>query len=480
MELILSRVEAISLKQAEISLNQKEAALNQKEAALNQKEATLKQDEKLNSIERFVVATGLLLPSESPSVLGANVLKKSQAHGGIGLPLFCNTLTGPPILPQGRMPDFREKKEVDFVAFITPFLIPCFPPGFVVVNSENHKWIDVKSGNKNNDLKPDVIGCHPAFYSAETHDDEIDRDYSPKFGIIPHTCLYGSVFVGAAKLMATPTALGELLLYLEWIGFHSGREARGLLLSVHECQLVEVERKVVTRFCRVPWSAAGSLGFVQDFFASYDIPMAHTIDACCKEMKVDVAEGRSFLGRGGSGAVFKVKRGRDSLALKIVVNTAEKPDAVDELEREFECSRNPSLADLFIPGVSFLSLGTSAGLLLNEAAALTAKRSTEGIVDIIFRRLYDLHVMGFTHGDPRLANFVWCVRSGWKWIDLRESSSSSLSADVARDVKLLVESIISPKPLSSLAGIDSAIRLYSSKPTVDTMTGVITIVKSLE
>ena len=402
------------------------------------------------------------------------MLAKARVDGAIGLSQFHIAPGRPSIVPVGQMSHFKGN-ESDLVAFMTPFLGPCFPPSCVIVNSEHFKWLDVESGDKNNDLKPDFEACHPAFYSSASHEDSIARDYVPLFGTISHTCLYGSVFVGAAKVSTTPTALGELLIYLEWICHHSKREALGMLVTKQECQLLQVERKVVTRFCRVPWEEAGSLEFVQRFFSSYDIPIARTLDACCVEMKVEVVEGGSFLGRGGSGVVFKVKTGRDFQALKIVVNTADKPNVVQELEREFQASKNTTLGGLVIPGVSFFALPdqTSAGLLLAEAAIETANRSTSNIVDVIFHKLFEMHSRGVTHGDPRLANFVRCARSGWKWIDLRESRTTLLSSDFALDVKLLIENVIYPKTLSSLEDIDIAIRRYSHSPTSDFMKAIV-------
>ena len=454
----------MSLKQEQMSLKQEEA-----NAAF-----ALKQEESNAAIQRLAASHTLSPPSQSPAVLGDKVLAKARRDGGIGLPQFHVSLGRPSIVPVGSMSHFKGK-ESDLVALMTPFLGPCFPPSCVIVNSEHFKWLDVESGDKNNDLKPDFEACHPAFYSSASHEDSIARDYVPLFGTISHPCLYGSVFAGAAKVSATPTALGELLTYLEWICYHSKRESLGMLVTKQECQLLQVERKVVTRFCRVPWEEAGSLEFVQGFFSSYDIPIARTLDSCCVQMEVEVVEGGSFLGRGGSGVVFKVKKGRDFQALKIVVNTADKPNAVQELEREFEASTNVTLDGLVIPAVSFFALPdhTSAGLLLAEAAMETANRSTPNIVDIIFRKLFELHSRGVTHGDPRLPNFVRCARSGWKWIDLRESATSTLSADFARDVKLLIENVIHPRTLSSLEDIEIAIRLYSSSPTSESMNAIV-------
>jgi hypothetical protein len=457
---------------------QEEFGIKQEEARRAQEEA---QEEARLNFQRIAASSAVSPPNQSPAVLGKKILTKAEYDGGgIGLKQFRVAIGRPPIIPTDKLATFKGKLESELVAFLTPFLGPCFPSSCVIVNSETCKWIDVESGLQTHNLKPDFEACHPAFYYSAVREDLVAREFVPRFGTIPHPCLYGSVFIGAAKIDTTPAALGELVVYLEWMCHHSKREALGMFVSLRECQLLRIERKVTTRFCRVPWDEAGSLDFVRDFFSSYDIPLASTIDACCAEMNVEVVEGSSFLGRGGSGVVFKVKSGRDFLALKVVFNTDENPNAVYELRREFEASKKSELRDLVIPGVSFFSFPhcNSAGLLLAEAAVETAALSTPGIVEIIFGKLYDLHRSGFTHGDPRLPNFVRSSRLGWKWIDLRESSGSPFEADLARDVRLLLSSVVYPKQISSLEGISQAIESYSSAPTADSMKVIIDIVQS--
>ena len=468
--------------QLEFGIKQEEARRAQEEtlekARLAQEEA---QEESRLAFQRLAASSAVSPPNQSPAVLGGRVLLKAKEDGGgIGLKQFHVAVGRPPIIPTDKLATFKGTLESELVAFLTPFLGPCFPSSCVIVNSETCNWIDVESGLPKHNLKPDFEACHPAFYCSAVREDLVAREFVPRFGTIPHPCLYGSVFVGAAKLATTAGALGELVVYLEWMCHHSKREALGMFASLGECQLLRIERKVTTRFCRVPWDAAGSLDFVRDFFSSYDIPLASTIDACCAEMGVEVVEGASFLGRGGSGVVFKVKSGQDFLALKVVFNTDENPNAVHELKREFEASRKIELRELVIPGVSFFSLPdcNSAGLLLAEAAVETATLSIPGIVKTIFGKLLDLHRSGFTHGDPRLPNFVRSSRLGWKWIDLRESSGSPFEADVARDVRLLLSSAVYPKRISSLEGISQAIERYSSAPTADSMKVIIDIVQS--
>lgn len=483
------QIEKLMAKQEEFGIKQEEGRRALEEARRAQEDAQVEarraqeeaQVEARLNFQRLAASSALSPPNQSPAVLGGKVIRKAiEDGGGIGLKQFEVAVGRPPIIPTDKMAAFTGTLESELVAFLTPFLGPCFPSSCVIVNSETCNWIDVESGLPKHNLKPDFEACHPAFYRSAIRKDLVPREFVPRFGTIPHPCLYGSVFVGAAKVATTATALGELVVYLEWMCHHSKREALGMFASLKECQLLRIERKVTTRFCRVPWDAAGSLDFVRDFFSSYDIPLASTIDACCAEMNVEVVEGSSFLGRGGSGVVFKVKSGRDFLALKVVLNTDENVNAVYDLRREFEASKKPELHDLVIPGVSFFSLPdcNSAGLLLAEAAVETATLSIPGIVEIIFGKLFDLHKSGFTHGDPRLPNFVRSSRLGWKWIDLRESSGSPFEADVARDVRLLINSVVYPKLVSSLEGISQAIENYSSAPTAESMKVITDIVQS--
>ena len=57
-----------------------------------------------------------------------------------------------------------------------------------------------------------------------------------------------------------------------------------------------------------------------NFISNKKSPWISRLENACTLLKVDVVEGEAFLGCGGTGRVFKVKRGDDVLALKIVEN----------------------------------------------------------------------------------------------------------------------------------------------------------------
>jgi hypothetical protein len=202
-----------------------------------------------------------------------------------------------------------------FDVFMTPHLSRLFPRR-ALVNSENFPWLQTLSNDRSLDQKPDFFLCPASFYSprtpntATTLGGTLDAERKAvggdfRFGVLADWRLRDAVCVFESKLKLTAKALGEVLIYHEWLGCSS---RRAMLFDKTAFWLVESQGRVVTRFVEGAWTTLGSVDCIQEFF-----PLSpwDQIETVCEMLGVSFSDpltsGRSsFLGAGGSGRVVRV------------------------------------------------------------------------------------------------------------------------------------------------------------------------------
>ena len=187
-------------------------------------------------------------------------------------------------------------------------------------------------------------------------------------------------------------------------------------------------------------------------------------------MDVTLTKYDSFLGRGAFGCVFKVIRDEQVFALKIVQN-----NSIGELQRERDALKKASDSNLTIKcdeEVIDIS-GKGAALLLHPVGRPLRRPKTESDVATLFGLLWQLHLKGLIHGDPRIPNVI-CHVEKLLWIDLRVVQDASLAL-CRRDVEILTRSVLRfPMPFSLDEELQDLINDYSKDITQESLGYLVT------
>jgi tRNA A-37 threonylcarbamoyl transferase component Bud32 len=324
-------------------------------------------------------------------------------------------------------------KEDVFTAFITPYFSAILQQfNLVFVNSENHKWLPQSSDLHNcTYLKPDGFATHRGMFRAKSvvnrHEDEF------LYGIAEKD-LFDCLIIFESKMNITDKAFGQVKHYLELL--QPENTSAAILFDLTSFWLIKNHKSSVVRIDISKWTDKGSKSLFEKFISENVSPWVSYLTNACNRLKVNVVVGDSYLGCGAFGRVFKVDKGGQTFALKVVEETS-----ASRLEREREamqCVMSTGLTASIVEA-SIEATGCAA-LLLSPVGAPLPYPKKEEEVQRLFQHLWMLHDRNVIHGDPRVPNVI--LHEGkLLWIDLVGVRKTCASM-VRDDVTLLTKSIL--------------------------------------
>ena len=409
--------------------------------------------------------------SVSPSLstaanLGAGVLAELAKTGSISI--FEPTQDDEPALSADVLRQLREcKDEEALVKVITPSLRTLTGLGtaadaedqfsLVLINSERIKWLDCldRPLPRNIRKKPDLFATWALctkLNASPGHAPDIGMLAGRALQLDSCVCAFLEAKFGTGDI--TNADFGQL------VDYHSRTPGlcRGMVFNACAFWLYESESNTVPRsVVKAMWGASGSMGLVRNFFSLAQampepplIVLMRRLSSCLGVVpcKAVVGDG-SFLGAGGSGRVFAVRRASGAVcALKASYSTSH-----DELKTEFDLMIEANVDDapvvrvvadslhLFHDEVSGLSNG--GGYMMEEVLAPFSVTSRKRCI-AAFASLHKMHALGLVHGDARLPNLLERVGDdlpGPVWIDMR-TPPNELDA-LRDDTKTLALSVLS-------------------------------------
>lgn len=299
----------------------------------------------------------------------------------------------------------------------------------LLVNSEETKWIETLSGDRENFQKPDFFLIRKGLQvnSSETGSpmrcmlralpENSDVTYS--FGKPCHWCLRDCVLaIIEVKVKLTAADFGNLVSYLQHMSRGDSESTFcGMVCDDREVWLVSCTAGQTVSRIDTTWTARGSLAFIRQFFSKRN-PWCEVLDHCCAAFAVQPIAENAFLGRGANGRVFTVVTpdGSRHFAMKIVYSKNDGDITAAQLEvaslkaiknagghvvtivGELVCYRDPLTTA--IHGVGYLMAEVGTPLAADECMA------SPTLITEVFHELYHLHRLRRYHGDARLQNII--------------------------------------------------------------------------
>jgi tRNA A-37 threonylcarbamoyl transferase component Bud32 len=209
---------------------------------------------------------------------------------------------------------------------------------------------------------------------------------------------------------------------------------------------------------------------VQDIKKEEDF-MPSLLKDACNALRIDVIGGISYLGRGAFGRVFRVMRGMNIFALKIV-----ETHSIEILHKEAEALQHASHTGLTIHCIGEVKeIPNGAALLLSPVGKPLPPPRTEREVASLFNLLYQLHKNNIVHGDPRVSNMILAEEKPI-WIDLREARQVN-STLRSWDAEILTRSVLRIGSKALLhEELDESIKVYGEKSNEENLAHIIKMV----
>ena len=390
------------------------------------------------------IATVQLSSSKTPSHIGTEEMHALDSEGDQRTVRFEGS-RGDAVLTKKEAATAvlkAQESEKMLDVFMTPFLSHVLgTEGRILVNCEDFAWVEVMSGHRKLNLKPD-FAVAPAGYvvfkdppqASESIKQARDQSKGALHFGTPLWELRDSVIVIESKKKISSEGFGELLVYLRWICSPTFPTSRGMLFDATEFWLIECVEGVVTKRVISHWTTAGSVQLIRAFFPLSLWERAQV--EVCKKLGVTVCDD-GFLGVGGSGRVFKLKADstRDQQALKVVLSAN-----IYHLEVEHALLQNRELECLVTTttGIAVVE-DVGAGYAMAPVGSPVCA-SSSSVVDL-FNSLKTLHDAKLGHGDARLANVVF-YRGKYVWVDVMLSCNSPLEVQIVSDIKTLAASCL--------------------------------------
>jgi len=189
-------------------------------------------------------------------------------------------------------------RETDLVAYMNSHfrqrLLPCFPAGYVLVNSEHYRWLEQVPSQKSTATKPDLFiapRALVAFRAPHQH-----AASGQEHGLLAVRSTKSSVgLILDAKKKLNTTALGEFLPYIlimvqEGDALNPIAISKGIVFDATSFCLVTGVRGTITRIQKGRWSQAGSLNAIQAFVTMQADAWTLALDKACQLLKVSVVE----------------------------------------------------------------------------------------------------------------------------------------------------------------------------------------------
>jgi hypothetical protein len=263
--------------------------------------------------------------------------------------------------------------------------------------------------------------------------------------------------------------LGQLASYLEMLP----GACRGALFNARHLWLYEALDGVPVRLVRSSLGAGGSAALLRDFFPPRraEAALVTTLRDVMAQLRIaPSAPGAAFLGAGGTGRVFCVRRAaaggggsapptpaaaaaaaalaaapQQRLALKV---SSRAPQGGLEMEFAILAAAAAQGAPVAapVPGTlcTIFSRATGqflgAGYLMHEVLQALAPVNSLKRCKKVFEALAALHGKGFCHGDARLPNLLQRSSGELVWIDMRALLTSAVA--LAADREALAASVL--------------------------------------
>ena len=337
--------------------------------------------------------------------------------------------TGEPVLDAKQLSSLTgQSTEKDLVNFTLPILRSLFPED-KIVDSQNRRW-------PGSGLSPDLFRCMVCDGNASSG--------------TPYKEMLDCVSVFEAKLAIKDDSRGQLYEYLCRL---PSKHARGMVFDKRGFELYHVagqpgsRKALLERICGA-WSAPGGKKLLRDFLSQYN-PWERLLRQSLRQAgAVPIA----FLGSGAFGRVLEAQRKRDEeierIAIKAVlavgVPTGFSPGAeVEVMKRACEqgCPVVAPSSDCIEVVESDKVLGWFhiLGDVGTPVPVDTAQAKWRDLVEA----LRQLHLKGFVHGDPRLANVV-LLGDKFKWIDFLGQPVFT-RASQETDIQILMTDLVGQK-----------------------------------
>ena len=435
--------------------NERVSFLRERELTKRERELTKREELKLQQEKEKTkqlqshpqgraIATAQVSSSKTPSHIGTEEMNALDSQGDQRTVRFEGSHGDAVLTEEEAATAVLEAQESEKMldVFMTPFLSHVLGTnGRVLVNCEDFAWVEVMSGHRKLNLKPD-FAVAPAGYvvfkdpphASEGIKQARDESKSALHFGTPLWELRDSVIVLESKKKISSEGFGELLVYLRWICSPTFPTSRGMLFDATEFWLIECVEGVVTKRVISQWTTAGSVQLIRDFFPLSVWERAQ-VEACIK-LGVAVCDD-GFLGAGGSGRVFKLKAAsaRDQHALKVVLSANTYKLQVEHARlqnRKLDCLVTPTTDIAVVEGVG-------AAYAMAPVGSPVCVSPTN--VRDIFNSLKTLHDAKLVHGDARLANVVF-HRGKYVWVDVMLSCNSPLEVEIVSDIRTLAASCL--------------------------------------
>jgi hypothetical protein len=208
-------------------------------------------------------------------------------------------------------------------------------------------------------------------------------------------------------------------------------EVRGLYMWNSGFMLVAFCNGTATEIIECKWNAPGSRELLSMFIGRKKCMWRIGLDKLCTANHINLPH-EAYLGRGGSGVVFKAIFENKNCALKIMV-----ADYSEKLRQEVEVISNHSLvrgAREHVVSLHSATVYSITNILddtstteavpvsgyLMDSVGTAAPKATAREKYNIFMSLVGLHRLDIVHGDARWANVIY-VNSALRWIDFMNS-----------------------------------------------------------
>ena len=346
---------------------------------------------------------------------------------------------------------------------------------YVLVNSEEYKWLPQHNLDGIHDLKPDMFVVLRGMYQTRKEPNPLSLQEfrrtvfgdanAFRFGVPMIKFLDAIKLIVEWKVRISPKDRALMYLYL----LHLSRETpnlvrRGLLCDSRGFFAIRCLGGI-QQVQFFDWTRNGSKDILKEWFAidRFASPWIVLLDRACTLLNAGLHQEDAFLGGGAFGKVFRVQHDNEIRALKIVLsaNPLHPPTLISTaVAAEFRSITEPSIfpedAAYIVHGVpnslhafewdiaGDTRLLGYAYLLAECGFPLDAKRKDD--VRAAFQALSCIHALRHFHGDARIANAIAIIDGDGnqvvKWIDFMQYSHLEATATQIRwDLNKLAESV---------------------------------------
>lgn len=377
--------------------------------------------------------------------------------------------------------------ESKLVSLYTPYLmeiVRTVSPDLRLVNSEYYRWIEVKSGHTQSNLKPDLFSAyHPLIKFLQPYQNAPNCTVERLFGTFASWESRESIHcIWDAKWKIDMRGFGEKCKYLQISGEgkmnHSDQPItlKGVLFDVENFWMIKSSSRSITEVIKCKWSQNGSKEHLLKFLESFDLWMQATNALCgmlhetVMDFTFDWKSSPAWLGSGANGRVFRLEGGK---VIKVVVG--KKSEQVHhEFNAMVRCLQDAKTKECVFPivensyrrgkiegfdfaGYMLECVGVKIGLLTSEIKCALA------------RNLFELHSNGYIHGDPRIQNAL-LLQDKVKWIDFRHCKLVTTTIALEKDVKIFCKSLV-----GTTDNFENQISMYADSPSFENLLACINI-----